>query len=92
MSTQETTTQFMSINEFKKEIDMVSEPVQVIKNPNSDKLFMSIGSRNFKCQQAFTTELPFKVLVPITEDGELDLNEACLTNIKETQNNVLFTL
>ena len=85
-------TKFMTINEFKSEIGKVSEPVQIVKSPKSGKLFMSIGSDNFKCQQTFTNELPFKIIVPITEDGELNLEEACLTNVKETQNNVLFTL
>lgn len=91
MSTESTTT-FMSINEFKAEIGKVNEPVQVIKNPKSNKLFMSIGSDNYKCQQTFTAELPFKVIVPITEDGEMILAEACLTNVKDSGANVMFTL
>lgn len=80
---------FYTIEEFKA-MNGISpnEKAQVVKNPNGDnKLFLSIGSKNFKCQQDISSEKEIKMLV---EDGKLD--EACLVNTKPSTENVVFTL
>lgn len=80
---------FYTIAEFKTMNGIAdSEKAQVVKNPNGDqKLFLSIGSKNFKCQQDITVDKEIKMLV---EDGNLE--QACLVNTKPSTNNVMFTL
>lgn len=80
---------FYTIAEFKTMNGIPdSEKAQVVKNPNGDqKLFLSIGSKNFKCQQDITAD---KEILMLVEDGKLD--EACLVNTKPSINNVVFTL
>lgn len=86
--TSTSTVKFLSINEFKQAVGIhADEPAQVVKNPNSGKLFLSIGSHTFKCQQTIDGSQEMKMLV---DNG--DLNEACLTNVKASAENVLFTL
>ena len=80
---------FYTITEFKKLNGISdSEVAQVVKNPNGDnKLFLSIGSKNFKCQQDITATKSMKMLV---EDGNLE--QACLVNATSPTENVMFTL
>lgn len=87
MSTTNTNIKFYTIAEFKERIALSSEKAQVIKNPNTGKLFLSIGSTNYKCQQDIDGSKEMKVLV-----ADDDLDNACLTNIKASADNVLFTL
>lgn len=82
------TVTFMTISEFKIANGFnADEKAQVVKNPNSGKLFVSIGSKAFKCQQNIDSSKEMKFLV---DNG--DLNEACLANVKAPAENVLFTL
>jgi hypothetical protein len=78
---------FYTIVEFKERVALSSEKAQVVKNPNTGKLFLSIGSTNFKCQQDIDNTKEMKMIV---EDN--DFENACLTNIKASAENVLFTL
>lgn len=88
MSTTASTVKFLSINEFKQAVGIpADEKAQVVKNPNSGKLFLSIGSHTFKCQQNIDPKQEMKMLV---DNG--DYNEACLANVKASTENVLFTL
>ena len=87
MATTDTNIKFYTIAEFKERIALSSEKAQVVKNPNTGKLFLSIGSTNYKCQQDIDGEKEMKVLV----EGD-DFDNACLTNIKASANNVVFTL
>lgn len=83
---------FYTITEFKKLINSLEEDLNVVENPHTKKLFMSIGSKNFKCQQTFTNKKPYKVIVPLDADGNEMFSEACLSNVKESANNIKFTL
>jgi len=87
MATTANNIKFYTIAEFKERIALSTEKAQVIKNPNTGKLFLSIGSTNYKCQQDIDGSKEMKVLV----DGD-DFDNACLTNIKASADNVLFTL
>lgn len=86
-TTANTNIKFYTIAEFKERVALSSEKAQVVKNPNTGKLFLSIGSTNYKCQQDIDGSKEMKVLV-----DEDDFDNACLTNIKASANNVLFTL
>lgn len=81
------TIKFLSVGEFKTAIGKAGEKAEVVKNPNSGKLFVAIGSENYKCQQAIDPKLPMKFIV---END--NLAEACLTNVKEKADNTVFTL
>ena len=83
-----TTVKFLSINEFKIAMNIpADEKAQVVKNPNGGKLFLSIGSHTFKCQQTIDGSKEMKMLV----DND-NYDEACLANVKPHAENVLFTL
>lgn len=77
---------FLTVEEFKAKLGLNSEKTTIVKSPLTGKLFLSVGTSNFKCQQEIDTTKEMKMLV---DNG--DLNEACLTNVKESANNVLFT-
>jgi hypothetical protein len=51
----------------------------------TNKLFVAIGNSNFKCQQDIDGGRE-KFLIE-----NADYGNACLTNVKETANNVLFS-
>ena len=87
MANDKKTVAFMTVSEFKSAIGKSSEKADVVKNPNTGKLFVAIGSANYKCQQAIDPKQEMKFLV---EDNNLE--EACLTNVKESANNTVFTL
>lgn len=80
--------QFLSIEEFKMKVGKSTEKAQVVKNPNTGKLFLAIGDLRFKVQQDFDGDKEFSVLVP--EVGGID--QACLVNVRNAANNVMFTL
>ena len=87
-ATTPTTVKFLSINEFKIAMNIaVDEKAQVVKNPNTGKLFLSIGSHTFKCQASIDGSKEMKMIV----DND-NLTEACLANVKPHAENVLFTL
>lgn len=82
------TIKFLSINEFKLAAGLpVDEKAQVVKNPNTGKLFVAIGSYTFKCQADIDGAKEMKMLV----DND-NYAEACLANVKASAENVLFTL
>ena len=81
------TVKFLTVSEFKSAIGKAGEQAQVVKNPNTGKLFVTIGSSNYKCQAAIDSKLPMRFLV---ENDNLE--EACLTNVKENADNTVFTL
>lgn len=72
---------FLSIEDFKLSIGMPNHKGQVVKNPNTEKLFLTIGGKNFKCQGTLDMSKPLSVLV---ENG--DLEQACLINVPESDN------
>jgi len=78
---------FMTVNEFKSAIGMAGEKASVVKNPNTGKLFVSIGTKNYKCQQDISASKEMKFLV---ENSNLE--EACLTNVKPSADNTVFSL
>lgn len=82
------TTKFYTMVEFKVLNNIaVTEKAQVVKNPNTGKLFVSLGSKAFKCQQNIDSGKEMKMLV---DNG--DLANACLTNVKSSTENILFEL
>ena len=71
-----TEVQFLTIEEFKKQIS--AESMQVLKNPNTGKLFLAASNgENYKVQQEIDTTKEMKILVP-----EGNITDACLTNVK----------
>lgn len=79
---------FYTVAEFKTRIGASeTEKAQVVKNPNTEKLFVSIGSQNFKCQQDIDGSKELRMLVEAD-----NYEEACLVNVKASTENVLFTL
>lgn len=78
---------FLTIEEFKAKMNLVGEKAQVIRNPNTQKVFLSIGSSNFKCQQDINGSKEMKMLV---DNG--NFAEACLSNVKSSAENVMFSL
>lgn len=84
--------QFLTISEFKAKMNLSSEKAEVIRNPNASadgkkKLFLAIGNSRFKCQQDIDGAKEMKMLV---DNNNFD--EACLTNVKSTESNVVFAL
>lgn len=79
---------FYTIIEFKSKLGIeTSEKTLVVKNPNTEKLFLAIGSQNFKCQQDIDGTKELRMLVE--EDNLLN---ACLVNIKSSMENIMFTI
>jgi hypothetical protein len=78
---------FMTINEFKAHLNLSAHKADVVRSPLTQKLFVAIGGSNFKCQQDIDGGKEMKFLIE-----NADYANACLTNVKETQNNVLFSL
>lgn len=80
---------FMTVAEFKKEVsDDATVKAQVVKNPNTGKLFLAVGDARFKVQQNIDSAKPMSVLIP--EEG---ISQACLVNVNNDPNaNVLFEL
>ena len=64
---------FMTIAEFKTAVG--ADTLQVLKNPKTDKLFLSSGSQNWRVQGDLDPSEKMAILV---EDN--DLENACLVN------------
>jgi hypothetical protein len=77
---------FLTVAEFKAKIGMAGEEASVVKNPNTGKLFVSIGGENYKCQQDINGKEEMRFLI---EEDNID--EACLVNVNNVDNTV-FTL
>lgn len=75
--------EFFTWEEFKDYFDI--KKAEVVKNPNTGKLFVASGSHRWKCQGDIDFELPMRFLV---EDEDYD--NACLVNVTESDN-VQFT-
>jgi hypothetical protein len=72
---------FMSVGEFKEQIGASS--IEVLRNPKTDKLFLSAGGATYRCQQDIDKNADMRMLIP--EEG---INDACLVNVSggaETQ-------
>ena len=80
--------EFLTVEEFKAKIGKTGVAGDIVKNPNTGKLFLSIGGLYFKVQQDIDRTKDMSILVP--EDGGLE--QACLVNVKASSNNVQFTL
>lgn len=70
---------FFTWEEFKDIFDI--KKAEVVRNPNTGKLFVASGSRRWKCQGDIDFDLPMRFLV---EDE--DYNSACLVNVTESDN------
>jgi hypothetical protein len=81
------TVKFLTISEFKSLIGKSAEQAQVVKNPNTGKMFLAIGSGSYKCQQDIDSAKEIKVLI----DND-NIDDACLVNVKPSESNVQFTL
>lgn len=86
MSTTQTQTRmlFMTTAEFKSKLG-VSE-IQIVKNPNTGKLFASTNAGNYKVQGVIDSKKPIRFMY---EDGKF--SEGCITNVSDSDN-VKFTL
>lgn len=73
---------FVSVQAFK---DMLGvSTIEVVKNPNTGKLFLSTSVGNFKCQQDINPSLPMSML------HDKETGEYCLVN--SNNDNSLFRL
>ena len=77
-----TNIRYLSVQAFKEMLGI--SVIEVVKNPNTGKLFVSSSVGKFKCQQDIDPKLPMSVL----HDTESD--EYCLVN--STNDNSLFVL
>lgn len=76
----------MSIAEFKAAMDISATSLDVVRNPNTKKLFVSFGGEKFKCEQDISPKKPMSFIIPVNEDGEAIMDKACLINVTETDN------
>ena len=77
---------FLTVEEFKSEINAAGQAMQIVKNPNTGKLFFAIAGKNYRVQQNIDPTSRMSILVP-----ETGLKDACLVNVSGTDN-VQFTL
>lgn len=78
--------EFMTIKAFKAKVGATE--LNVVRNPNTQKLFLASDEARWKCQADIDKQLPMAILVP---DGDLD--QACLVNVKnDPSENLQFTL
>ncbi len=68
-----TKVEFASVEEFKSHIGTTI--LDVVRNPKTNKLFMSTGSKSYKVQQNIDLALPLRILIP-----ETGIDDACLIN------------
>jgi hypothetical protein len=69
--------EFISMSEFKERVN--EDKLEVVRNPNSGKLFLAGVESNWKVQAEYTPDKETRMLVP---DG--DLEQACVVNVKNT--------
>lgn len=67
--------QFISVEEFKSKLGI--SKVEVVKNPNTGKLFAHTTNGNFKVEQTLTTGKDIKFMYESAET----FNEGCLVNV-----------
>lgn len=80
--------QFLTIDEFKTKLGKAGREAQVVKNPNTGKLFLAIDDLRFKVQASIDPNKNLAILVP--EEGGLE--QACLINAKPNTDNLMFTI
>jgi hypothetical protein len=75
---------FISISQFKTVLGLPtdSKEVQLVKNPNTGKLFVNTPKGNFKAQQAIDHTKPVRFMY----ESETLFAEGCLTNVTESNN------
>ena len=76
---------FYETKEFMAKVAEVNDEAQVIKNPNTDKLFVDIGGKSYKCQQ--NIDMDKRMVFMHSADQSLD--DACLVNAKDNSQNVI---
>jgi hypothetical protein len=72
---------FITVAEFKEQVGATS--IEVLKNPKTQKLFLSANGETYRCQQDIDKSGDMRMLIP--EEGIAD---ACLVNVSggaETQ-------
>lgn len=69
----DTIVEYFTWEEFKDFFDL--KKAEVIKNPNTGKLFVAAGKHRWKCQQDINFDLPMRFMVK-----EEDYDNACLVN------------
>ena len=77
---------FLTVEEFKSEINAAGQTMQIVKSPKTGKLFFAIAGKNYRVQQDIDSTARMSILVP-----ETGLDDACLVNVSGTDN-VQFTL
>lgn len=87
-TTRQNTADFLTVSDFKKRINKEGIEAQIVKNPNTGKLFLAIGELRFKVEQKIDKTKDMSILVP--HDGGIE--QACLVNVKSGSDNVMFTL
>lgn len=81
MSQQFTTTMvFQTIEEFKAQTGAIK--IDIVKNPNTGKIFASAAGKNYKVEQAIDLKEPIRFMSE--ENG--DFNEGCFVNVTESEN------
>lgn len=88
MASRPNTADFLSVADFKKRINKEGVEAQIVKNPNTGKLFLAIGELRFKVEQKIDKTKDMSILVP--HDGGIE--QACLVNVTDSSKNVMFTL
>jgi len=76
----EGTVAFITVSEFKNIVGSEDSTIDVLRNKETGKLFMSLEGQNYRVQGDIDNNLPIKVLIPV-EDGVKDYDNACLVNV-----------
>ena len=76
----EGTVAFITVGEFKNIVGSEDSTIDVLRNKETGKLFMSLEGQNYRVQGDIDNNLPIKVLIPV-EDGVKDYDNACLVNV-----------
>lgn len=79
---------FLTVSQFKAKINKTDVEAQIVRNPNTGKLFLAIDDLRFKVQANIDKTKSMSVLVP--QDGGIE--QACLINAEAPTQNVMFTL
>lgn len=64
---------FTSVDDFKQQLG--ATVLDIVRNPKTNKLFMTTGSQNFRVQADINLALPLRILIP-----EAGIADACLIN------------
>jgi len=71
---------FITVDEFKNIVGSSDSTIDVLRNKETGKLFMSLEGQNYRVQADIDNTLPIKVLIPVN-DGVSDYDNACLINV-----------